>query len=180
MSLGLPLSHFQRTCTFLFSIRRCMAIKTVIYWHDEICWSPDISRELANNCLTGYGLVTVCVSRIFVIIDSDNGSLPNRHQAITWNNADVSLMLLSEKHFEFLQNGSISIQENPAFSEGPWRSITSSCHTRNNIYSEMRKHNPTVGTICVTKCLFIYAKENDYIITIPRTSCYHLPMLPFF
>ena len=94
-SFGVHAPLFQWTCTCLFGIRRCMVIRTVILWHDEMRWSPVITRELGNNCLTDYVLATMYGAGIFVIIDWVNGMLPNRYQGITWINADLWSVTLS-------------------------------------------------------------------------------------
>ena len=50
------------------------------------------ARTSAAVVLTHWGRVThICVSKL-TIIDSDNGLLPRRHQAIIWTNAGILLI----------------------------------------------------------------------------------------
>ena len=57
------------------------------YWgiFDNI---PDVCHAI---CLTHWGRVTLCVSKL-TIIGSDNGLSPGRRQAIIWTNAGILLI----------------------------------------------------------------------------------------
>ena len=64
--------------------------------------------------LTHWGRVThICVGKL-TIIGSDNGLLPDRHQAIIWTNAGILLIgPLGKKHqWNLNRNSNIFIQEN--------------------------------------------------------------------
>ena len=69
----------------------------VIYNNDLPCyrqfqWEYQYDANIIFIMLTHWGRVThICISKL-TIIDSDNGLLPGRHQAIIWTNAGILLI----------------------------------------------------------------------------------------